>query len=801
MVRWAWVLSPSTNEEAAERFLSSENDNPMFLLLEILRRDVSRVKTLKHLLKYSWELVISKSLSKHTASSGSGIKMQTSCSIESVSSSHEKDLRWQDHILSENAMLMLWTRLLRLVLLRWPAALVSLAHMVRPIMLSTYGFGPNDQLVLDSPTHKKACRLFNIMIHRLSIPATIEPHKSMIYNWTAQKVLLSLAEDFTPPLVLSRSSYRSIAQVLTLQKKSDMELKVVRLQKRSWPPWRMDQDGMDARRPHDADHSRAVSVLMRAKDSGFQLASKELSLMIMGGQEPDGTPTIQSRDRTWHGKQSSLTGIALRSNEWAAKIFATRDVQEAWSAFSRFQERGGKPSSFMYYAMLQKVEYDLKRFRGRYDELDVLPGNGKEVLAPANDNFTAYYQQSLQPPTKDDLYNQMLEQGHRPAGGLLNFLIRNARTPDQAFQYLQDSGMNQGVIEFLTEAKVIEPEFLKHHLRPSTLTAFLSFICRFAPRAVSDIVDDQGTPLDAEVSSDVSKSTKKMTIVEFKGNVRWSSSSPLRLALDLLRLSHSQHRPAWYVVFRVLGYKGVIINRKYAGQALNDILAWRISEATLSDFHSRGMELDPLGFLFICKGLEKAFWATQELIKRRRIRRETEREHGNLGEKDESKRAPQANLEDKASLDLTSSKLQIMKEFWAISKSSEADEVYHIPTLLHSIGGVHIHAYVRIVGIMEDHTEILNVLKWMAYNHTALQDISLNSNNGSRMFRKALVAMKTFLHDTEHEAEAKELIDNAGIWGGWPSADEAQEYARWALDAEYVNKKMSIYNGITNDGE
>lgn len=775
MNTWAWILSPPENEEVAQRFLSSRRDKPAFLLLEVLRRDVSSVKTLRHLLKYSWDIVNALPSSKHTSLFRPETKMQMPYLSESASSADERRSQWKDH-LTEHAMWMLWTRLLDQVLLLWPLALVSLSHMVRPILLSVCGFKPNDRLYLDGPTHRRACRLFNTMLCQLSVPAAITPAKSIAFNWKAQKVLLSLAEDFTPPLLLSHSSYRSIAQVLVMQRKNERELKVTKLQKRSWPPWRKVQDGMDAQRPHDADHSRVVSVLMRARESGFRPDAIDFSLMILGGQEPDGTPTIQTRAR--FPLSARNPPHSLSKSEWAARIFATRDVQEAWGAFSRFQESGDRPSLAMYSAMLQKLEFDRQRIKVRYVESNVVPGQGLEILAPANDNFTAYYQQSLQPPTKDDLYIQMLKQGHRPAGRLLNFLIAHARTPDQAFQYLRDSGMDERVIEFLEDAKIIDPVLLKSCLHPSTLSAFLGLICRFAPRVVSEFVDDQDSPLEAETSGVMSKSRIKMnTILELNANRNRLASNPLQHALDLLRLSQTQHRRAWYMVFGALSLRGVIIVRKYAGEPLDTLLAWRVLEATLHDFHSHGMELNPEGFLHLCRGLEKGFWAAQTLIQRRQVGQEAEGgEHEERGGTHEPQTAHQENIEEKARLDLTSSKVLIMKEFWNMTDSSAMDESYHIPALLHSIDGVHIHAYVRVVGIMGDHTEIMNVLQWMVDHHLALEEISMISGNGARMFRTALVAIKAFLHDTEFEAKAKELVNNEGLWGGWPPTIQAQKY-------------------------
>jgi hypothetical protein len=763
---WARIVSAPDTEEVIERFLSFEAEKPTFLLLEILRRDISRVRNLKLLLIYTWDQIMGKPLSNLTTLSETEIDARIPWSEVSNFSLRKTEPVYKPPILEETTYTMILTRLLHQIRRLWPPALVSLSHMVSPIMFLNYGVGSSDSKVLDNRNHHRACKLLNHMLRLLSLPTSLNPYKSMAHNWESQKILLELAEQFEPPLFLDQTSYRAIMRVLNAQRKSENESKVARLRVRTWPPWRIDQDGMDAQRSLEEDFSRAVTATMQAKESGYQEDAKERIFKILGGQEPDGTPTIQTRqlirarpEKIYRPLQIQRFELApINHHEWAARIVATRDVQEAWSAFSRFQEQGGKPSLSMYQAMLEKLIYEKVR-TGRKAQYDAPPGDGREVFPPANDNFSKFYQQSLQPPTIAELYNQMIEQpGPRPSGRFLNFLVSTARTPWEGLRILFHSRMHPKARHFLKNPTDVDSTTIKDHLPDATLASFINLLCRFAPRAVSSssYSSDLRMTASAEPTEDSKDIKNQLSILE----IDWIEGSspgmtnPLRHSVELLRQTQTRFRPAWYALFKTLALHDVIVDRKLLGDPKNDLLKWRVMVAALNDFHQNNLELDPDGFLHLCRGLENAILASFKIPE--------EEQEGNfkLG---------------------SSQILIVVNEFMKMSEIIPSPEVYRIPNLLHAISGVHLHAYVRVLGLAGDYDGILYVLEWMVENHEALEEIALLSRNGPKLTRRTFTAMRVFFRDTDYEARAEELVNSVERWDGWPSEREVQLYTeRWS---------------------
>lgn len=758
---WARIVSAPDTDEMVERFMSTKTEKPTFLLLELLRRDISSVRTLKLLLVYTWDQIIGKPLSNLTILSESEIDARIPWSEVSNFSLQETTPVYRPPVFEETTYTVILSRLVQHIRQLWPPALVSLAHMVAPIMFSNYSLGSSDFKVLDSRKHHRACKLLNHTLRLFSQPASISPLKSMTYNWQAQKVLLELAEEFEPPLFLDQLSYRGILSVLTAQKKSQNEYKVSKLRTRTWPPWRIDQDGMDAQRSLEDDFSRVVTAMMRTKESGYHEDVQDRAFKILGGQEPDGTPTIQTRKLitpkpTWTYRPLQDKRFDLSSpepREWAARIQATRDVQEAWGAFLRFQEQGGTPSLSMYHAMFEKLIYENAR-SGRNAQYDASPGDGKEVILPSNDNFSKFYQLSLQPPTIDALYNQMIEQpGPRPAGRFLNLLVSKARTPWEGLRYLYHSRISPMARHFLKKPYGVDPRSLKDHLPDATLAAFISLLCRFAPRAVPAVHDGSGstTTDEAESSNDPAIVKNEISVLE----INWSTdtspgvSNPLRHSVELLRQTRTRFRPAWYALFKTLAFHNVIVDRKLVGDPKNDLLKWRVMVAALNDFHKNGLELDPEGFLSLCKGLENAILASFQITE--------EEQTGGFA--------------------LGSSQILIVvKEFMKMSDVMLSPDSYRIPQLQHSISGVHLHAYVRVLGLVKDFDGIMHVLTWMVQNNEALEEIASLSRNGPKLTRRVFVAMRVFFTDTDYANKAEGLVNSVDSWDGWPSEYEAQLY-------------------------
>jgi hypothetical protein len=769
---WAWILSGHSPDEMADRLISSPPDQPTFILLEILRRDISKVKTLKRLLNYAWDHLnrfepISPSLSESQPDMMDGISgdYHTEVSLSSNTST-ENAVRNQGNIgsfsepskialrlprINENSFTIMISRLLYQTRRIWPPAMVSVSHMIAPYLRSISGTKPGDPESLNDLTFARLCKINNYFLRLLALPSSIAPLKSMIYNWSAQKILLEMAGQFDPPLNLDQASYRAVFQVLAASKKSEREARSTTFRSRSWPPWRVEQDGMDAQRSQDEDLSRLTSAIMRLKETGYKPDSYEERMSILGGLDPDGTPTIQTRKLLkWRpsppSTQRNRTSIDARL--WAVRIEATRDVHEAWGAFSEFRRKSGKPTIAMYFAMFQKLNYESRRL-GTGSDHGAAPGDGREVMAVSDHNFSDFYRSRLHPPSLQELYQEMRASGLRPSGRCLSFLLQHARTVDEGLHYLVDSGLDTQVVAYLVGDNSQVPSDVVVQVSGQLLTAFISLLCRFAPRVVQPL-PDLNSGMKEPTQSNQSFSLLHRKILQPRPLKRHHHRlrHPLHHAAFLLSQWQPKFRPAWYALFRRLARSDVVVVRHLAMDpetiCENYERAWRITRAALQEFHNCDLELDPHGFLLICYTFANYARAAS---------------HASQGRRD----------------DIMESSRIVKAEFAKLTDESEEGS-HFIPKLLHSLHGVHLHAYVRAMGLTGDHAAIISVLGWMVAHHEEMETIASQSRNGYKMLRRTFLAARAFCDRTDYEATAQSFMEQVESWGGRPAEKDVQQY-------------------------
>ncbi|KAA8566417.1 hypothetical protein EYC84_008983 [Monilinia fructicola] len=160
-----------------------------------------------------------------------------------------------------------------------PSAVYPISQMVPSYFFHHLNRGSASDF-LEPRAHSRGSKLLNKLLHVLSRPSRLEPLKSMIYNWHAQRVLLSLANRTKPPLIIDRLGYHSVQAVLLASQKTEGESRLAELQARDWPPWRVDQDGMDAQRSSDEDKRqfshRSSCTKVTARD-GVHLVKEEFA--------------------------------------------------------------------------------------------------------------------------------------------------------------------------------------------------------------------------------------------------------------------------------------------------------------------------------------------------------------------------------------------------------------------------------------------------------------------------------------------------------------------------------------------
>lgn len=747
--KWAWIVSAPNADEMAGRFLSADCAKPPFVLLEILRRDIQQVINLKSLLTWTWSQLAGTSPSKF------GVLPELELGPLAISLSEKVTMGETSSPLKleDSTSIMIISRFLYQARRIWPPAIVSVSQIAALIIRSIPDGKGDDSLSLDARMHHRLCKFHNQTLRLLALPASINPLKSMSHNWQAQRVLIEMIGQFNPPLTLDQASYRAVAQVLAASKKSERETKAANLRTRSWPPWRIDQHGIDAQRSPEEDLSRVVSAGIRTKEAGYTDNVDDLVMRILGGQDPDGTPTIQTRKLIKRRSQPVQNEILPESDPdlWAARIDATRDIQEAWGAFKNFELQGGHASPRMYLAMFEKLNYNEARFREKSPS-DATPGDGKEVLMPSNDNMSISYRRGISPPTIDELYDKMIISGIRPSGRLLTFLVRHARTIGSGIKYLRESQLNNQAIAFLSGDRQISPRVLSK-VPASTFAAFIQLLCRFAPRAVvtEHALLKAGDIAEHDQDSEFAHSKYEYHILEPRDHTGEPVLNTLHRSIELLKASQTRFRPAWYALFQALARRSIVIDRDLAGDPRNDLLAWQMLFAALGDFQRLGLELDPQGFMIICHGLEKALCASFDV-----------------------------SADDRSAVFTKCPVTVVTDEFVKISGTGNINS-RHTPDLLHSIAGVHLHAYVRVLGLMEDYMGIISVLKWMQVHQDVLDELATQSRSGQKQIRQVFIAMGAFLDNTIYEAEAESIVESVQTWGGWPHETETQKYLELQL--------------------
>ncbi|KAI9743225.1 MAG: hypothetical protein M1818_003071 [Claussenomyces sp. TS43310] len=749
---WSWILNASSSDEVAERYLHSNafSVQPSFLLLEVLRRTDLSARTFKLLVIHSWDRLMGRVTGDLLSISNSDVEKEIVIRGDNpILPLMAKKVR-RAAAFEITTFITLICRLLRHARRSWPAAVISISNML-PIyvsQLSSTNLHSTD--FLEKKMHHQVCSMYNTILCRLSLPSAASPLRNMGHNWEAQRVLLTSANKYRPHLIIDQASYRAVSRVLAALKKNEKEEKYVKLQQRSWPPWRRVLDGMDVQRSLGDDLSRVTHAIRRMKEAGYSEGTPDRIIRLISGRDADGTPTVQTRALLNPPGRGLLNLVGPRpevTHEWAARIKATRDVQEAWAAFTGLPP-GIKPSSQMYVAMFEKLIYDEMR-SGRIHDSDASPGDGKEVLSVEDSNISEDEKLRMKPPSVEELYERMMRQGIKPAGQCLNFLIAHARTFESGAKYLEDSPKDQAAFQILLGRQNSKSDHGRRRLRTiseQTFLAFIKILCRLAyrvPISPRDHASSSATPSTPTPKYRVPASTPILG-----ASVR---SNPLLHALELLKSYGTLSRPVWYSLFTALARRDVVISRELFDNPENDILAWQVLEAALDDAYAAGLELDGKGFQIICTGCEKALLAMRHLPQNKAM--------------------------------LRRSVQNIKTIFAALTDNDDTgnqSKEYQLPQHLYSIEGSHLHAYVRILGLLGDTKEILSVARWMADNQGQLELVALTARNGRKLLHRVLVAMRVFLErDDSSEAEMDELRDcltKMEVWGGWPSDEDTEEY-------------------------
>lgn len=550
---WIWIISAKDGDSRIQRLVSTDQPQPVFLLLLLLRNDETcrKAESLSDIIRYT---------SKHHI-------VQRPPDVPATYSAADRK-----RILTVSQFLIFMRRLIYHVQRINPRSIVGVAHFIAHYIQSI----PND------PHHRShridyrdQCRVYNTALFCLRRPAANQPMVNREFNWRAQKVLLAMSDGLSKSLVINQASYRAIREVLVGLRKTAEEKAVALRYTRSWPPYRQDFDGQDTKRTPEDDRSRSVKAGVLTIEAGYQKEEYDRALDALGGAGED-APTIQTRSlspKQWTGDKEDMN---IYSN-WAMNIRATRNSQEAWRAFNKFAEKTELEPNLQVYS-----EMFLKLYANPVDPdstSDVLPGDSREAYPVHEGNYSQYELARLSPPSVSELYTEMLNRGIRPRGHGLHILVARAQSIEEGLRYLEDSGMPEDVIRSIGVLK--QPSY--SILQKMPLLCFNSYVKLLTRLQPNRQGDDQFSSYD---------------LLPIRHAIKLVS---IRLTPD--RTEGATFRPPWYALLRALARPHIVVQNGPAAE--NDLEALSMFIDIFRSAHDC-VGIDAEIFIQLCRAIQKA---------------------------------------------------------------------------------------------------------------------------------------------------------------------------------------------------
>ncbi|KAJ1325737.1 hypothetical protein MN608_08931 [Microdochium nivale] len=697
---WVWIVSGRDGDNRVERFVCSHEPQPTFLLLLLLRSD-EKFKDPKSLLKLM-DYVHKKLLSD--------------------AQQHSPQTRPR-HALGVPQLLMFIRRLVVHIQRLWPMSIVTVARFVADCIRAL----PPD----DRRTYENRCKIFNNALWLFKKPASTHPVRNMEFNWRAQKIMLAMSDNFKKPLLINKESYRAMRQVMVGLKRSSAEKAVAIRYMKSWPPYRQDFDGRDAKRTPQDDQSRSFKAGLLMHDAGYDKDDYDRALDVLGGISRD-SPTVQTRSlapKEWRGDKEAHNQFSY----WAMRVRATRNAHEAWSAFRACPE----PNVQVYAEMFLKLKAPMANLDAAH-----LPGSSREVFPMHDANYSEFELARQMPPTVEQLYNQMIERGIKPEGFCLNKLVSDARSMDDAMRYIRDSGLQEYSILALTALE--DPSHSALRRVPLQLFAsYIHFLCNLQPR----------------------QDSRK----QFERQDLFRINTAINLARTRLTAESTEGvtvRTPWYSICSTLAAENLRLHRRspttsYDNEAL-------MMQMEVLQHVTATVGIDPQLFLHYCQTVQKA--GLNELRKLQRIG-ETRSEHQQLGASEHI-------------LSMRTQALSVAKAiFRELTKPIDMNvgriSSYEVPKFLHMLGPAHLHTYIRTLAFLEDPEAMAALVDWMLEHEQIMVDeCERVGPRGDALIARTLCAFQAFgqpLLSAEQRDMMNEKMEASSAWG-WPTEEQVEIY-------------------------
>lgn len=845
LVTWAWIFAAPDAERATTRLSmamisrsargSRPTVVPTFVFMSLLRRRHINAKTLRLLLIYAENRLrgprpgLRPDMSPGRGPAAVNLELRLSMLRETARLNLSK--------MDEKTIVVMVIRLLRHARRVWPQAMVNIADMITGFVDG--GIVPVRQGRLRSEKVARLTFIYNRMLSLVSLPSPMGPFRMVPYHQRAQLNLIGRMAAFEPPLPVTEEGYRAVVKIQLAHMKTDRERRWGDGQAKSWPPWKEERLGIETDEGSEEGVSRAAETLARMREAGYPGGRWERAASILAGWDTDQSPTIQTRailrrgPPGWRRSRLRLAPAPAPPSPdaedddpsvWAARITATRTVQEAWACFLVCDDRGVPFTREIYEAMFPKLVFERKRTTKKSPSerrcLDPgptrggRPGDGKEVFAAPLSPSEGVYVRS-EPPELSDLFDRMIKEGTRPSERCLAFLVSHADSSALALHFLRSSGLlaNES-LHALTDLRwdAMHDDSAKLLLReiPEPIfEAYVKLLCRLPTPVLCGLSAEQPRYPLAAWGQVTAQSLNSV------------GDSPLRQVFRLVYTRQSTRRPAWNALMAALARRFVRVARRYSPEQSppwHDLMTWRLLCKIMSQMDALGLEVDVQSFRILCVGLQKAVVACRELKRRPPPKDEecltlpywyTRLEQG----------SPQrVRLQSQAQEILDESPRYIKSVFATLVglraapderpnaltehiSAGPADDLpveipASLPPLLHVPGPTQIHSFIRALGLLGDHHGLVSLVHWMSVFEFDLDAAVQELSNGEKAQRRCLIALRMFLEGTwvdgqdddgassdeaarapeELITRARDIVNRIDHWNGWPEDHQIDAY-------------------------
>lgn len=718
--QWTTLLLDSKSLVAADMFKPGNPTPPFFLVLLFLRR--------KHIRTFALGITM-----RHIAN-----RLQA------------EPLHWP-------SLKLLVVRLLRHARTVWPESIPWIASLFSSEALRIYEEGKKEGRL----TQRKVSDLThfsNTFLSLLSLPTSLDPVISSLHQEKAQFHVLAFMASCEPPLLVTKTGFRSTARNQLAHAKTAQEREWAELKGPSWPPWKENRNAMDEDKDYDFGASRASRILHRMFEAGYGPGIWEEVAESYAGWDTDQSPTIQTRTSlpafsTQYKHRDHLDGLL-----WAARVRATRTRREAWACFLAHETSDAPAHLEVYHAMFEKLHsYEIPEQEPDASELfetneqQPLPGDMKEVLSdPKSPLHLVHLSEPM--PTYEQLYHRMVGKGLRPYGRFLAFLVETVPDFSTVLSVLESSKDDfDGGVRHLLEG-TFSDEASMPQLPGYFLASFIRFLCRFG-----------------RFSQPPSATPIPISPGEHNLRFKMDQSYLLEYAYALLFQARPRYRPAWTAYMQKLHFGSFIMRARGHRRTRQMTSKYATMFYLLEKMDDIELDPDDAQFLLAC----------------------------NIA-RYEAQSAFRGSLDIEETRYLLSTGPRSLRTLFHTLVGANTDPNDPIPRKEtkplppHIPGPAQLHAYVRALGLFRDYEGLFSFATWAKTYHAEVNARAHAQRGGRKILYRTFVALRAAIEgvlDKEQQGQGattelaeliKAQLESVKEWG-WPPDHHLDMYLKGKL--------------------